>query len=204
MPAEHEHATLLKNLDGPLRIVLTIGSRAGWGPFTLLHVEFREAASPNHVISSRVLASCHGILTAEGGTRHSADDLTRSLDQAVKLDNDHTGSDGALQLASYWIQSCVGTHSKCQRALPEDMTPSMPTRLLGVADNKIKLIDSKRDMEGTDRRYLALSHCWGPVPIIRTMRNKYNKHSDQILPEELSKTFGEAIQVTRKLGFRYI
>lgn len=86
----------------------------------------------------------------------------------------------------------------------EDMTLFMSTRLLDVANSKIKLIDSKRNMEGADRRYLALSHCWGPVPIIRTMRNNYDKHNDQLLPEELSKAFREAIHVTLKLGFRYI
>jgi hypothetical protein len=107
----------------------------------------------------------------EPGLCHqSADELTQSIEKAVDWDNDHTGSEGALQLASYWLQSCIGTHSKCRRTTPGNVKSFMPTRLLDVANNAIKLIDSKRYAVAVDRRCLALSHCWGPFPIIRTYR----------------------------------
>ncbi|KAF2633498.1 HET-domain-containing protein, partial [Macroventuria anomochaeta] len=161
-----------------------------------------------------MIASCNGFLGAGNGitswptlpgvTHHSADHLAESLDQAAELDNDHTGSDGALQLASYWVKSCIVTHTKCCRKIPEDSIPFLPTRLLDVGNDTIKLVESDEITNFADRRFLALSHCWGLVPIIRTLRNNYDKHRDRIPPEELSKTFREAIHTTRKLGFRYI
>ena len=205
----HEHATLLQNYDEPLNVVLKLDPAQR--PLPLLRVEFREAAGDGVRIPKRVIASCHSILGVETGPRlpgtiqHSADDLAAMLDEAARLNNDHTGSDGALQLASYWVRLCVNTHDGCRPAASRSSATFLPTRLLDVSNNTIRLIETRNDMKGSmDRRYLALSHCWGPVPIIRTMKDNYKKHKRRIPSDELSKTFREATHVTCRLGFRYI
>ncbi|KAH8707548.1 heterokaryon incompatibility protein-domain-containing protein [Phaeosphaeriaceae sp. PMI808] len=70
----------------------------------------------------------------------------------------------------------------------------------------IRLIESEHEigLDTTDRSYIALSHCWGLIPIIRTLKENYKEHCKTIAPESLSKTFREAIHTTRKLGYRYI
>tara|TARA_R110002003_G_scaffold3_35_gene254 strand:- start:6035 stop:7912 length:1878 start_codon:yes stop_codon:yes gene_type:complete len=81
----------------------------------------------------------------------------------------------------------------------------VPTRLLDVSDGTIRLIESKHEMkEHSDRSFVALSHCWGLIPIIRTLKSNYEAHRENIAPASLSKTFREAIHTTRKLGYCYI
>ncbi|KAJ8118954.1 hypothetical protein OPT61_g166 [Boeremia exigua] len=206
-PADFEHASLLKNHDEQIHVVLTLNPAEG--PLPLLHVEFREATTAGVRIPKRLVASCSGILGTQSGTQaeihHSGDDLATMLNEATRLDNDHTGSDGALQLASYWIKSCVGTHEKCRPAASSCSSPFLPTRLLDVSNTDVRLVESKTDIDrSTEGSYLALSHCWGRVPIIRTLKENYEQHKKGISPEKLSKTFREAVHTTRKLGFRYI
>jgi hypothetical protein len=210
-PTEYEYATLLKNHSEPLHIVLAIN--AAQSPLPILQVEFRDAVNDAVRIPRRLIASCSGMLGVEseasarsrlpGVVNHSADALATMLDEAVMLDNDHTGSDGALQLASYWIKSCMNTHAKCRPT--GGLSTFLPTRLIDVSNNNTKLVESKTNVgKCDDRRYLALSHCWGLVPIIRTLKDNYDSHKEGIPSASLSKTFREAIHATRKLGFRYI
>lgn len=210
-PTECEHTTLLKDEDEHLYIVLTVSSPSGTPP--LLQVEFRQASTSQAWIPKRMLASCNGFLgTGEGVATwpevtgvatHSADDLAETLSQAAELHNENTGSEGAFKLATYWVTSCLSSHPKCHRA-GHGSTPFLPTRLLDVANSAIRLVESKDVVDVNSRRYLALSHCWGLIPIIRTLKDNYDKHKSQISEEDLSKTFKEAIHATRKLGFRYI
>jgi hypothetical protein len=133
------------------------------------------------------------------------DDLALAIDRSEQADNDHTGSDGALELAAYWSKTCITNHEKCRPLAAKDVATFVPTRLLDIGNGSIRLIESKYEMEATaDRSYVALSHCWGLVPIIRTLKENYAEHRKRIAPERLSKTFREAIHATRKLGYRYI
>lgn len=209
-PTQYEHTALLKNEDELLDIVLVISSPSDTPP--LLQVEFREASTSQARIPKRMLASCNGFLGGrEGDTRpevpgvasHAANDLAETLSQAAGSNNADTGSEGAFKLATYWVASCLSSHPKCHRTRHGSM-PFLPTRLLDVANSTIRLIESKDIVDENSRRYLALSHCWGLVPIIRTLKDNYDKHKIQISEEDLSKTFKEAIHATRKLEFRYI
>ncbi|PVH86348.1 HET-domain-containing protein [Cadophora sp. DSE1049] len=52
---------------------------------------------------------------------------------------------------------------------------------------------------------MALSHCWGPPEhICKTTRLTLEDHKLEIPWSDLSKTFQEAIEVTRRLGIRYL
>ncbi|KAF3050800.1 hypothetical protein E8E11_000735 [Didymella keratinophila] len=211
-PTQYEHATLLKDKDEHMHIVLTISTSPGTLP--LLQVEFREASTSQARIPKRTLASCIGFLgggktiatwpTLPAVASHSAHDLAETLTQAAMLNNEDTGSDGAFKLASYWVTSCLNSHPRCHRTISAGSAPFLPTRLLDVADDTIRLIESKSVLDVNNRRYLALSHCWGLIPIIRTLKANYDKHKNHISEDELSKTFKEAIHATRKLGFQYI
>lgn len=53
-------------------------------------------------------------------------------------------------------------------------------------------------------RYTALSHCWGKMQIIRTTKATIEQMKQGIPWASLSKTFQDAITLTRKLGVDYI
>lgn len=201
-PTEYERTALLNSHD-EIHTILTIDP--GQGSLPLLHVEFREGKSNVDRIPKRLLASCSGLLGTESETSLGSGDLANMLDKSVELGDDHTGSDGALQLAAFWIKSCVNSHDKCRSTFSGLLPSFLPTRLLDVSRGEVKLIESKNEIgKGKDRSYLALSHCWGLKPIIRTLKSNYEQHKNSVPAEELSKTFCDAIHATRILGFRYI
>ena len=133
-------------------------------------------------------------------------ELGKALKKSAQVDNSSTGSEAALALASYWLQRCVSEHENCHVQVPATGIPFVPTRLLDVQGDGVRLIETKKELsgEGADRRYVALSHCWGLIQIIRTLKENYKTHLVQIPANELSKTFSEAIHTVRKLGLRYI
>lgn len=58
---------------------------------------------------------------------------------------------------------------------------------------------------GLDHRYIALSHCWGdPKRIPKTTRTNIALHQENITSNILSKTFQDAVKVTRELGIRFL
>ncbi|KAF1850201.1 HET-domain-containing protein [Cucurbitaria berberidis CBS 394.84] len=194
-PTDHEHETLLKDVDEPLSIVLTIDPSKG--PHPVLSAEFREKSGDGARISKRMVASCSGLLSDEN--------LTTTLKTSAESNNDSTGSDGALELAAFWTKTCLDGHDKCRPPAGHGASSFVPTRLLDVSSNSIRLIESEQEIkEGSDRSFVALSHCWGLIPIIRTLIDNYDEHRKGIAPERLSKTFREAVHATRKLGYRYI
>jgi hypothetical protein len=133
------------------------------------------------------------------------EELTATLKRSSELGNDSTGSDGALALAGFWTKTCLHDHDKCRSPANTGSTAFVPTRVLDVSNNAIRLIESKDEIgDGSDRSYVALSHCWGLVPIIRTLVDNYEEHCKDIPEDRLSKTFREAIHTTRALGYRYI
>jgi hypothetical protein len=87
----------------------------------------------------------------------------------------------------------------------------VPTRLLDVSNGAIKLIETATAIhkDSLERRFVALSHCWGKTTIIKTENSdpktaNYQSHLRNIAPADLSQTFRDAVHATRELGFRYL
>ena len=211
-PTSHERQTLLKDHNEPLSIVLILDPSKG--PHPILLAEFREAPSDAVRIPRRIVACCSGLLEDRTSDisienkKHTdliSGELAATIQLGSEMDQSHTGSDGALHLAAFWLKTCISKHETCQLPSTNASTSFVPTRLVDVSGDSIRLIESNLEIGAdSDRRFLALSHCWGPTPIIRTLNENYEAHRKAIAPESLSKTFREAVQVTRKLGFRYI
>jgi hypothetical protein len=122
--------------------------------------------------------------------------------RASHVENNSTGSQRALDLCSFWLRRCREFHEQC-RPVHRGETPQFrPTRLIDVSGNKARLIVTSKATQ--IHEYVALSHCWGLVPIIRTLKANYKDHQLDIKRDKLSRTFNEAIHTTRVLGFRYI
>ncbi|ROV90496.1 hypothetical protein VMCG_09832 [Cytospora schulzeri] len=107
-------------------------------------------------------------------------------------------------LIACWVDNCLKNHPKCQAS----QQGFRPTRLLQVdcfGDSKdLRLVEfnSVRDVVP----YVALSHCWGPPSKrpISTTRANIGLHTDRISFEALSRTFREAVAISRDLGQSYL
>ncbi|TDZ51540.1 hypothetical protein CTRI78_v007610 [Colletotrichum trifolii] len=107
-----------------------------------------------------------------------------------------SGQSSIDQIAT-WIRRCEDSHTRCQREVPR-----LPTRVVevGADDETCRLYES----EGECAEYMALSHCWGKITILTTLKNNIEAHTNCIKLETLPKTFQEAIKATRSLGIRYL
>ncbi|KAJ4327851.1 hypothetical protein N0V84_001661 [Fusarium piperis] len=105
-----------------------------------------------------------------------------------------------IAIAKNWISKCRNDHGTSCGAHRGDLP--LPTRVIdvGSGNGKVKLFIS----QGAKGDYIALSHCWGG-PIATVLQTTNIKEFSQALPyDQLPLNFKDAINITRRLGFRYI
>lgn len=110
-----------------------------------------------------------------------------------------TDSEEAFDKCRSWIEECTtGDHGYCVAPVGG----ALPTRVVDVGrqTSVIRLIETN----GLVDSYLALSHCWGSKQIITTTKDTLKDRKLQIHICELSRTFNDAVTMTRRLGFDYI
>lgn len=94
-----------------------------------------------------------------------------------------------------WVNDCKA-HDACQ-IVKESV---LPTRVLNIRANQIRLEETL----GRKGTYVALSHCWGKGYIPRTISLTLDGFKKKIPWSVLTKTFQDAIILTRRLGIDYI
>ena len=114
-------------------------------------------------------------------------------------------SQSAARLAKQWIAACVDKH-EC--VAQDGENGWIPTRLLDLgrkADPLSVRLITRKNVKTTDRRYTALTHCWGPDPaaVPRTMLENLNARRSEIKIQSLTKTFKDFLVLTHDLGIRY-
>ncbi|KAM7211532.1 HET domain containing protein [Rhypophila decipiens] len=133
-----------------------------------------------------------------------------------------TGGIRDLERAVAWTKSrlevCERDH-KCRqrRRRPPPVTvtggnmPRLPTRVLDLGKlpgrSDLKLDADLRlyvSQDGEVGQYVALSHCWGKLQLITTTKDTIDLRTKDIKFEELTRTFQDAVKVTRQLGIRYL
>ncbi|KAK3896900.1 heterokaryon incompatibility protein-domain-containing protein [Staphylotrichum tortipilum] len=111
-----------------------------------------------------------------------------------------TDSNASLAAIQGWIEECLGpSHEFCYAATKAEL----PARVIdvGIGNSTIRLVEPPR---GTVDRYICLSHCWGREQIITTTTLTMKDRVAGIKMGDLSKTFQDAVALTRRLGVRYI
>jgi hypothetical protein len=103
-----------------------------------------------------------------------------------------------LDSAKKWLDACSETHESCKST--EDH--QLPTRLIDVGSNPINLVLSSTFT--TKPRYATLSHCWGTVDFLKLKEDSLEDFMIVIPEDMLTKTFRDAIHITRSLGLRYL
>ena len=145
---------------------------------------------------------------ADDGT----DDLLKRLDDVEEgyafLQSPNTGSPEVLELAKTWYDDCCKNHPACEALSEFEKSRAQwnPTRLLDIGtlsdDSELHLVESRTITELV--QYTALSHCWGNNRHLRLLQNNINDLMNRVDPNTLSKTFRDAIKVTRYFALRYI
>ncbi|KAH7308592.1 heterokaryon incompatibility protein-domain-containing protein [Stachybotrys elegans] len=118
----------------------------------------------------------------------------------------NTSSAKALRWAQDCLQKCVDGHTLC-KTLDNSKLPPLVLDL-GCANQDgnpdcpadIRLYKS----EDTRARYVCLSYCWGGPVEIRLTKERYRSYTNNISWSMLPKGYQDAIELTRKLGIRYI
>lgn len=112
--------------------------------------------------------------------------------------------DASVAMLKEWPRMCHRNHPGCPRA---DET-FLPTRLVEVGsegDENVRLVTTS-ELNLSDRRYIALSHCWGlnMPPCAQTFKETLRDHIEEINLIELTKTFVDAIIMVRKLQVPFV
>lgn len=113
-----------------------------------------------------------------------------------------------LNLMKQWMHNCHVNHQEC----PTHRKNFLPTRLLDVQAHGIgvdvRLVSTRSLVidTNTNMNYLTLSHCWGPKHLhsATTTRKNLSQRIQRISFSDLSKTFQDAVQITRELEQRYL
>src|ERR1700722_1984496 len=103
-----------------------------------------------------------------------------------------------------WLRTCIDNHSQCasyEKIVRGEI--SFPTRVLDVGDSSDSQVLRLVQGAGLVGRYVALSHCWGKNPVIKTTKESLGSFSKCIDPRTLTRTFLDAVMITRRLGVRY-
>ena len=113
-------------------------------------------------------------------------------------------SESCSSLVRSWLSECVGSHGRCERVSGN----VIPTRLIDVGTiDGLKRPHLHRTVSDDQKiPYMTLSHCWGPddSKISRLTESNLEKMVDEIDESTLSKSFQDAITITRGLNIRYL
>ncbi|GAP92189.1 putative heterokaryon incompatibility protein [Rosellinia necatrix] len=111
----------------------------------------------------------------------------------------NSNSDTAFSRLESWIKECSSNHPCCGTP---PLNPKLPSRVVDIFayDRGVTLFESK----GQRGRYIALSHCWGASSRLMTTRETIEDLKEGIAISLLPNTFQDAIEITKRLGIRYL
>ncbi|KAL1836822.1 hypothetical protein VTJ49DRAFT_4623 [Mycothermus thermophilus] len=104
-----------------------------------------------------------------------------------------------VDLIKHWIEDCQLRHPSCQ-VRP---TAVLPARVIDVGTSS-ETVSLYISAEGETGSYVALSHCWGGHTPLATTKATLAEHRKSLRFDDKSKTFAQAVELTRALGFRYL
>lgn len=128
------------------------------------------------------------------------------LKTCAELDDDNTGSDSAFKLAAYWLGQCKAEHTHCARV--RSLNATLPSRVIDVGPSDGSQEPFLHETHESDvfYDYLALSHRWGidTSHILTTTRETLAIRQAGTPLSSMSKTFQDAVLITRRFGVRYL
>ncbi|KAG5742974.1 hypothetical protein H9Q70_014312 [Fusarium xylarioides] len=118
-----------------------------------------------------------------------------------------TGSEASFLLAREIVEKCEREHHNCRNHFIRSTSQRyLPKRLIDVqarGQGVIQLVLSKTVRSESIVEYAALSHCWGT-----TVKSELRKNNEEtmktILIETLDPNFRDAVDITYKMGIKYL
>ena len=105
-----------------------------------------------------------------------------------------------------WISQCEERHDDCRGTSAGTFMPTRLVHVDGQDPTMVRLLDAGIGTTPADAPYVALSHCWGltmPDSAKTTLQN-LDDHRRAIPLTDLSATFVDAIQFTRRLKIPFV
>lgn len=112
----------------------------------------------------------------------------------------NSDSQECTALIARWLHNCLENHEKCHNT----KASTLPSRVIDIGDDSFNRDIRLVSTGGSTGVYTALSHCWGKTQIITSTRSSRSQWEKNVPWDRLSKTFQDAITVTRRLGVPYI
>jgi hypothetical protein len=114
-----------------------------------------------------------------------------------------TASNESWNVSLKSFQTCIKEHAKCKES--GSRNGWNPTRVLDVRTTDLPSLR----LHGTSTPdeplvYTTLSHCWGKLKIHKLLMSNIAASKISIDPSKLTKTFQDAIEITRRLRIRYL
>ena len=103
-----------------------------------------------------------------------------------------------FNLIDDWINQCT-EHVKCSPLNPV----ALPKRVIEIPIDPLAP-PRLRITNGALGRYVILSHCWGVKGLMTLTNSLLPQYQEAISLELLPNSFTDAIEISRRLGFRYI
>lgn len=98
------------------------------------------------------------------------------------------------------MNDCRVNHAICY----ERPSSTLPKRLLDIHAHPIRLVKTHDVPKKEISSYASLSHCWGTKELLKTTSETFLDHQKEVPWAHLSRTFQDAIQLTRELGLHYL
>jgi hypothetical protein len=172
----------------PLYMIMknsSMGSRDGWQEFDLFVGHDKDGRSLD-VVSRTIL---NHFKRGIGKTDVAPEELST-----------FTGSHLSYASIKKWLHICSTEHPGCRGSLKR----RAPTRLLDLGMEKTKDVRLVAGSTIGQAPYVALSYCWGTVPQLMLLLERYSEFQTQIPFESLSKVAQDATVVCRNMSVRYL
>jgi Heterokaryon incompatibility protein (HET) len=114
-----------------------------------------------------------------------------------------TASEKSFRFLSQALDTCLEGHVLCGNGEPKQL----PTRVIDVRPDRLQSVDYVKlcTTSTTDQgMYTCLSHCWGGAPAFVTTTQNIMMHQQAIDISSLPKTCQDAVDITRRLGLKYL
>lgn len=108
-----------------------------------------------------------------------------------------------LSMGQNWLQTCNSSHACKSKPNAGAEKHLLPTRLIVTDEEYPRLLHDTSELPGTTP-YSTLSHCWGTHKILTLTKGNLWDLIGRIPTAQLSRTFQNAIEIARYLGFKYI
>jgi hypothetical protein len=106
-----------------------------------------------------------------------------------------------------WLDECLSTHPESLLSGDQPLSSrryKLPTRVIDVGTDSEPIAKLFQPSSVMHEQYITLSYCWGPQRFLTTVSSNIAAHLERLPEPSLPRTFTDAIEITRKLGLRYL